>query len=89
MLCRIQPFLDAYRLEIAFPQGLEQLFIFRQQAFVQDSGLQMLLAGIGERDFSHRLAVVIESVFAPYVVNQPPLVGEPVTKMCDGQRVTL
>lgn len=87
MLPRIHAFFDTNGLEICLPKLLEKLLILVHQTFVQHPRNQMgFTAVIIKRDSRHLLQVIIKSVTAFHVVNNPLLIGKTVFEMVNRQR---
>ena len=85
VLAWIQPFLDANSFEVRFPKVLEEMFVLVHHFFIQNAVEEMFLGVVFEGYFFYCLQIIVKTIFSFDVIDEPRLVGKPVTEMPDGE----
>ena len=87
VLTRIEALLDADGLEVSLPQLLKEAFVLVQQTVVQAAGGKVWqVVRLVEGDAAKVRQVVVETIGATHVVDQPALVGKAVAEVGHNQR---
>ena len=87
VLARIEALLDADGLEVSLPQLLKKAFVLVQQTVVQAAGGKVWqVVRLVEGDAAKVRQIVVETIGAAHVVDQPALVGKAVAEVGHNQR---